>query len=314
MPEKIRLWSVEQDNELREVPQVRLDLEKRLEEWLEEDISILDGLKRDKTPREVVAQTLDYASWVVDISSDDLEVLVQDYLSQSLEEAFGVKFGDTLPEILNEDHRLLIVGTEIDERSERIIEYLSEEHGVNINAVTFQYFEDGEIGPLLSRVFLIEPSQVAYRTRKKGGSKRKPDLTFEELRRLAEERGVGMWYRRIVEVFDDLFPKSSTRSSLAFKADLSDTKYDRKSGTVFSLIPKGSSEGEGLQFQIYTYRVAALFSVEPAAILNILPEHRDDSWRYTSERIEGEWSGSEGFFTTDDEVERFIEGFKQIVE
>ena len=58
----------------------------------------------------------------------------------SLDEAFKSKFHKELPETLNEDHQILIVGREIDVSTERIVQYLSEAHNVNINVATFNYF------------------------------------------------------------------------------------------------------------------------------------------------------------------------------
>ena len=100
MPEEIRLWRVFEQDQLREINQSSLNFESRLQDWLEKDISILDKnllvigrevetdykgfidllcidalgdlviveLKRDKTPREITAQALDYGSGVVDLS------------------------------------------------------------------------------------------------------------------------------------------------------------------------------------------------------------------------------------------------------
>jgi hypothetical protein len=171
---EVRLWRIDDGNNLREIPRSALDVEARLEDWLAQDISILDHgllvigrqvetdfggfidllcldgvgdlvvveLKRDRTPREITAQTLDYGSWVKNLSNDRIIGIAESYLGQGrLEEAFKRRFGVDLPETLNEDHRLLIVGAEIDASSERIIKYLSEGYGVNINAATFQYFK-----------------------------------------------------------------------------------------------------------------------------------------------------------------------------
>lgn len=41
MPEEIRLWKIEQGDQLNEYRRSGLDLEERLERWLERDISIL---------------------------------------------------------------------------------------------------------------------------------------------------------------------------------------------------------------------------------------------------------------------------------
>ena len=96
MPDEVRLWQIGPDNSLREIERAALDLETRLQEWLARDISVLDPdllvigrevetdfggyidllcidsagdlvvieLKRDRTPREITAQVLDYGSWV----------------------------------------------------------------------------------------------------------------------------------------------------------------------------------------------------------------------------------------------------------
>jgi hypothetical protein len=98
MSQEVRLWRVGEEDRLAECAQASLNLEVRLEEWLARDISILSDellvigrqvetafgglidllcidrtgdlviveLKRDKTPREITAPTLDYASWVAD--------------------------------------------------------------------------------------------------------------------------------------------------------------------------------------------------------------------------------------------------------
>ena len=36
-------------------------------------------LKRNKTPREIVAQALDYASWVNDLSYEQIEIITKDF-------------------------------------------------------------------------------------------------------------------------------------------------------------------------------------------------------------------------------------------
>lgn len=350
MPQAARIWGVQDSGALTEIEPSVLDSEERLEDWLANDISILSEnllvigrqvttdfggdldllcidpagdlviveLKRDKTPRQVVAQALDYASWVVDLSSDDVEDLAQTYLKgASLTEAFREAFDDGLPDVVNESHKILIVGSTIDAHSERIIEYLSDVHGVNINAATFQYFESENTGRLLSRVFLIEPSKVETRTRRKGTSKRKPDLTRNELRKRAEEQGVGEWYQILIQELAPLFQTpETTQSSLSFKADLRDTRFDVRTGTIFSLWPDPAlwpdthqNRDEGLYFQVYTYRLAAL--LEENTIRDLLPDDQDD-WDYGTGGSE-RWSGVDGFFQKDEEVEAFVEGLKDLV-
>jgi len=206
MPQEVRLWCIGNDDRLLECAQGSLNLEARLEEWLARDISILADdllvigrqvemafggridllcmertgdlviveLKRDKTPREITAQTLDYASWVNDLSRDAIASIAAQYLGSatSLDEAFKQSFDEELPDTLNDDHRMLIVASKIDASSERIIKYLSSKYGVNINAVTFHYLKSDEGKEFMARVFLIDPSDVEYQALTKGPSKR----------------------------------------------------------------------------------------------------------------------------------------------
>ncbi|ASK55748.1 hypothetical protein WNA58_001147 [Vibrio cholerae] len=147
--------------------QVRTGFDKRI------DLLALDSngstivieLKRDKTPRDVVAQAMDYASWVVGLSPDDIEELYFSFaksngLTQSLEVAFNQKFGVGLADVeLNESHHLVIVASELDASTERIINYLNEYSRLSINAVFFSAFED--MGNLyLSRAWFIDPDET----------------------------------------------------------------------------------------------------------------------------------------------------------
>jgi hypothetical protein len=50
-------------------------------------------------------------------------------------EAFQKRFGTSLPEIINNDHRIVIVASELDDSSERIVQYLATRHSLNINVV-----------------------------------------------------------------------------------------------------------------------------------------------------------------------------------
>ena len=55
-------------------------------------------LKRDKTPRDVTAQTIDYGSWVATLGLSDLVAIFNAYRSDM---AFEEVFGDAPPEELN---------------------------------------------------------------------------------------------------------------------------------------------------------------------------------------------------------------------
>jgi hypothetical protein len=325
------LWKIEEGDTLRVCERASLDLEVRIEKWLEQDITILDPdlmvigrqvetdfsgvidllcindsgdmviveLKRDKTPREVTAQVLDYASWVADLPSDRITKIADQYLAQRgpLGEAFKQRFGKDLPDSLNENHRMLVVGSQIDSSSERIISYLSNTYGVDINAVTFQYFKSPNTGEFLARVFLIEPSQVEYQTLTKGSTKRLPNLTYEELEEIAKQNGVGELYKHCVSGLQAVLGKHTTRSSIGFTATL-----DGSRKTIFGLVPKESSAEKGLRFQIYTSTFARAFKMTENQLTALLPERREvwTPWPGTT--------GVTGYFAATSEVDRFITG------
>ncbi len=188
------LWNVEA-GKLQEVPKQKLEDEKRLEDWIEQDASLLgmdlliigrqvptpfggridllaidqDGspviieLKRDKTPRDIVAQVLDYASWVNSLNPKEIDEIASSYLNKSLADAFRDRFDMTLPENIGSDHRMVIVASEIDDSSERIVQYLSSVHSVDINVVFFTCFQHDGV-ELIGRSWLLDPEEVEERS------------------------------------------------------------------------------------------------------------------------------------------------------
>ena len=195
MPTRLTLWRVGADRPV-ELPSSRLNLEARLEDWITRDPSILgidllilgtqvatafggkidvlainaEGdlvvveLKRDKTPREVVAQVLDYASWVKSLTPREIYEIASDYLARPLDVAFSEHFRVPTPESINANHGMLIVASELDDSSERIVNYLTDEYGVNINAIFFTFFSDAG-NEFLGRSWLANPEAVASETR-----------------------------------------------------------------------------------------------------------------------------------------------------
>ncbi len=213
MSQKIKIWKIAEKDSLQPIDESKLNMEKRIETWIEKDISTISNdlliigrqvatefggfidllcldhngdiviieLKRDKTPREITAQLLDYASWVKNLSNERINDIANEYLKNKgpLDKTFKEKFNQEIPDILNENHKMLVVASETDDSSERIIEYLSDTYGVGINAVTFQYFQNDK-EEFLARVFLIEPDKADYRAQTKTASKRRKEKWTEE--------------------------------------------------------------------------------------------------------------------------------------
>lgn len=324
MPQDVRIWEIGDDKSLSELEKSKLDREERIEEWLEKDISIISNdllvigrqvktdfggsidllclerngdlviveLKKDKTPREIVAQILDYASWVKDLPQERIEEIANKYFGEkgSLDEAFMKQFNEPLPETLNENHRMLIVASKLDSSTERAINYLSA-YGIRINAVTFHYFKKDN-REYLARVFLIEPSRIKPQD--------KIRLTEEELREIADSNGVGELYSKLVEGLRLLFDyTSTTKSSITFIG-----VQDEKRNTIFSLIPSESNISQGVKFQVYMKRFSEFFNIEEDLAKSLLPTNKTEWNPYPKLGIQ--YSGYEGFFKDAEEVERFL--------
>jgi hypothetical protein len=331
MAEDIRIWNVSEDKTLTEIMKSKLDLESRLEKWVEADISIISfdlmpigrqvetdfggiidllcldrngdiviiELKREKTPRDITAQVLDYASWVKDLSIERIADIANKYLPKKgpIEAAFKNKFDEELPEILNESHRIIIVASEIDSSTERIINYLSDSYGVSINALSFQYFVDANGKEYLARTFLIEPSEVE----RKRVSKRKARLTFEQFRDVAEGKGIVDLFDTITEDLTDIFDyRGTTLSTVCWMG-----KMEKKINTILNILPNDSTRESGLRFYVYIERLSEYLKTEKENLMRILPQDVEEgkTWNVGSPAIFG-------YFKTPDEIHKFSKGLK----
>ena len=202
MPIEVGIWRI--DGTPERVPFSALQTEKKLEDVLNTDLSVLDPgllliarqvptafgkfidllaidaegdlvvieLKRERTPRDVVAQVLDYASWVGSLGAETISEL---YNSRHPGTSFGIafkdQFGHELPERINTGHRLVVVAASLDPETERIIGYLADDYGVPINAVFFRYFQFGA-AEFLTRTWLIDPAEAEAQSLKAPTSKK----------------------------------------------------------------------------------------------------------------------------------------------
>lgn len=191
MPLETGIWRIDGDQPRRIAPGT-LPSEAALEEFLERDPSLLgerllvigrqvrtphgtfidllamDGegnlhvleLKRDRTPRDVVAQVLDYGAWVSTLGRDDIVRIAEEHLGDTpFPAAFDETFGESAPTELNRELRMLIVATDLDSASERIVTYLRD-FGVPVNVAFFTYLED-DGRRYLARSWLVDEEASA---------------------------------------------------------------------------------------------------------------------------------------------------------
>lgn len=121
---------------------------------------VIIELKREKTPRDVVAQALDYASWVKTLHFADVENIYKTFRkNHNLSEDFLKRFDVPLDqEYIGTAHQVVIAAAALDEASERIVEYLADSD-FPINVVYFQVFRHNK-ELLLSRAWFKDPVEV----------------------------------------------------------------------------------------------------------------------------------------------------------
>lgn len=132
------------------------------------DLYVIE-LKRDRLPREALAQAIDYASDVQSWSPEKISEIAMRFTKQSLEELFDETFPDTdLGSLqINESQRILLVGFALDPALERMIEWLSEQYGVGINAVILKYVRTSTGTEILTKTAILSEEIEEERVRKK---------------------------------------------------------------------------------------------------------------------------------------------------
>ena len=339
--QQVRLWEVTPSGKLQSISSNEIHLEEQLEDWLADDITVLDEnllvigrqvkttyggvidllcldgngdtviveLKKGKTPREVAAQTLDYASWISGLSPAEITDIAEGYLGSAdgLKLAFDQRLERKFPEELNVNHQSLIVAESIDPTTERIVRYLSDV-GVRINVATVQHFKDDAGRTILARVFLIDPAEAEDKpqpSRKRS--------TLKDIQQMAHDNGVGALFDRV-------------RNGV--KGSLSPEPYDnrvwyklrRKEGgfrTVL-IIPAIPHEKGGLGFGVHATRLKEYCRVGLDQLKAWVPA--------TSEETEGVrgWAGSSaderesavglsGYFQSQEEVDKFVSALSNAI-
>ena len=323
MPIEMKLWQKEGEA-LQPLTPGKLESEQQLEEWIAADSSLISPdilligrqvqtryggyidllgmdeegnlviieLKKDKTPRDVIAQALDYASWVRNISVEKIESIALEYLKENLESAFTGKFGTELPEEVNLSHKIIIVASHLDPTSERIVKYLSEEHDLDINVVFFSCFVDQGGKTLIGRSWLMEPEAVEDRAEQKKG--RQVRLSVEQFGEIAKSNGVSELFDHL---YNELLPvsirKQTTKTTIRF------VTHDQGGKKSFlSIHPKDSSREKGLKTDVRPERIGRAFSIDLKQVKNALPG--------PGEIVEGFLYGELHYFRSVDDIDKFV--------
>ena len=219
----IGVWSVDGDAP-RRVSRGGVGLERRLEDWIARDASLLsDGLtivgrqvhleggfldllaidwrdrwvvielKRERLYRDALAQALDYASSVARLGADELEELLRpgiealgdaDELSRAVRRQLDGEDGDR-------EVAVLLAGVGVDAGLQRIVSHLGR-YGVPITIVSFQVFEPENGSRLLMREVTEEESPPPRREARR--------YSVDAIRLRAQEAGVAAPFDRFLEM------------------------------------------------------------------------------------------------------------------
>ena len=348
--QQVRLWEISSDRKtLVEISAGTIGSEDWVEDWLECDISALDPdlmvigrqvptsfrgridllcldrvgdlvvveLKKGRTPRDVTAQALEYASWVNDLTFDDVAKLANDYLkrkdrSASLESAFTERFDTELPEDINLGHRSLVVAESIDAGTERIVRYLAA-LDVPINVATVQHFQDANGRRYLAQVYLIEPETVQARARSK--SSRPAYLGVNALQDMANEKGIGELYGRLRDGVRGIFFARGYRDTVAYVRRLG----GGRERTVILVKAIADDAADGVEFFVHATRFQKHMGVDIDELRGWLPKNAEEyqdvrTWAGSSEEERKSATGFHGYFQSEDGVDKFLDGLKSLAD
>ena len=118
---------------------------------------VIAELKKGRTPRNVVAQLLDYAAWADRLSEPEIRETAETYFEtrdefkgktfdEAFREVFDLPETDEIPP-LNGRLRLFIAAEEIPARVAHVCRFLRTSHGMDINCIAVSVFqtESGEV-------------------------------------------------------------------------------------------------------------------------------------------------------------------------
>jgi hypothetical protein len=131
--------------------------------------TVIVELKRDRLARDVLAQVIDYASDVSGWELERLNEVCKTYTGQNFEDYFQQKIPNISIDDLaiNQVQRLLLVGFGVDAPLSRMVEWLSKNYNLGINAVVLNYVQTPKKDEILSRMVIIPEEVVKQKANKK---------------------------------------------------------------------------------------------------------------------------------------------------
>jgi Holliday junction resolvase-like predicted endonuclease len=296
---KVGLWQVD-NNSLRRLDDSSVGLEAHLENWIENDPSLVQAgleivgrqinieggkldllaldpqgrwiiieIKKDILRREVISQVLDYASSIHGLSEMDFKNKIDPYLKSKNKTIDALlEQRDALDSLNPENREMLffVVGTGKHQGLERISNYLADQFKFPISIITFQVFETSNGEKILARE--ITESDVIP------DNPKKMPVTVENVFSLAQKNGLGDVFNTFKNVSDELgFYQRPYKRSIMF------TSPKNKTRMLFTIW------GEAKDGKVKVYVGPSAFSeFYPIAVTDVITYLGVDGWRYMTEK------------------------------
>ena len=161
------------------------------------DVVVVE-LKRDRSPRDTIAQALEYASFVEHLGAGQLEGVLRSYINDelaSLAEYHREHFqlGDAAV-AFNKDQRIVVIGQRITPEIRQTASFLCSK-GIRVTCVEFTFFRSQEGSRLMSQEIVVgEESQRPVQV----SSESRPSVTEEQFLESCDENGRAV-FSRILE-------------------------------------------------------------------------------------------------------------------
>jgi hypothetical protein len=350
------MWKI--SNKIEKIDESKLKLEKELEDSLQSNIEILNDnwlvigrqvitnfgkyidmlaidrngsiiileLKRDKTPRDVVAQAIEYASFVETLDSVDIIDIYKKFddkylqTDKSLDENFENKFGIELnEENVNTSHKIIIVATEMDSSTERIISYLNKSD-IPLYIVFFKVFEINN-EKYVSHAWEKDPDEEVQISNQKDEKEPWNGEYYVSYNRDWNDAkkygfisaGGGAWYSTklsLLNVDDRIWVKNPEYGFIGVgkvidtmhKANEVQFEADGKSGSIYELPHEGNYGEENIDNDDKAEYIVKVYWLKTVDIKKAVSEvgffgnqntvcrPTSKKWNYTIERLKGIWN------------------------
>ncbi len=237
---EIGIWHITQ-NQPQRMQRSNVNLEKHLEDWIENDPSLVQQgliivgrqvhcaggyidllaidpyaqswvvieIKRGNIRRETLMQAVDYAASVHTMSKNTLRNTVDGYLQARGSSLKRLTDDSTIDSELfaeaDREMKICVVGTGRDDGLERMVDFLVRKYNMSISLVEFDVFSNENGGMSLVRQLNETDAPIAV-----SQSSKQPETDLERLFALADQNRIGPAFRKIFNVATKhgLFPRT----------------------------------------------------------------------------------------------------------